>query len=466
MLHVGSVRTALFAWAYAKKYDGNFVLRIEDTDKKRETAGAAEQIMKSLNWLGLEWDEGPDIGGSYGPYMQSERLSIYKDFAHKLIAKGLAYADPYSERQLEAYRQEAKVKKQPFLFRNHRPTKHITWDGSMPLRFLVPDIKRYEWFDVVRGNLSAPEEALDDFVLIKTDGYPTYNFAHVIDDHLMEISHVMRGEEFLASMPKFLSLHDALGLKWPTFATLPSVLSISGGKKLSKREGAKSLLEYKSEGILPSALLNFLASLGWNDGTNREIYSPNEIVENITLERIQKSGARFDTAKLNWMNWQHFKLLSDGDKVKYVQQYSPATLILEKFTPRDTTSYFKNAANLAITKAGDVDSFLDQLAIFTKRPDFELSSRNLAQIDKELDGDTALKYVAQAKLVLEKANFSSPEIESVLRESMNLQKAQPRQFLNLIRWRVSGRKVSPNLFDMIALIGRDETIARLSLETS
>ncbi|HEX8994305.1 MAG TPA: glutamate--tRNA ligase family protein, partial [Candidatus Paceibacterota bacterium] len=189
-MHVGGVRTAIFAWLFARKHGGRFLLRIEDTDKEREVAGSIEHIIESLRWLGITWDEGPDVGGPYGPYLQSQRLDIYKKYARILIEKGYAYPDPYTEEEVAAFRAKAEEEKRPFLYRDHRPETFGTWDGTKPLRFKVPAIKRYAWVDLVRGELSAGEEALDDFILIKSDGYPTYNFAHIVDDKEMGVTHI------------------------------------------------------------------------------------------------------------------------------------------------------------------------------------------------------------------------------------------------------------------------------------
>ena len=245
-MHVGGVRTALYAYLWAKKNKGTFILRIEDTDKEREVEGSIAHIIESLKWLGIDWDQGPEIGGPHAPYLQSERLGIYKKYAEILINKGFAYPDPYTEEEVNQFRERAELAKKPFLFREHRPETFDVWDEKKPLRFKVPEIKSYKWNDLVYGDLSAGPEALDDFILIKSDGYPTYNFAHIVDDIEMGISHVMRGQEFISSVPKFLSLYEALGIEPPLFATLPPIMGSDGNKKLSKRDGAKDILEYKN----------------------------------------------------------------------------------------------------------------------------------------------------------------------------------------------------------------------------
>ncbi len=288
-------------------------MRIEDTDREREVEGSVEHIIESLKWLGLTWDEGVGVGGPHAPYKQSERLESYKKYARVLVDKGFAYPDPYTEEEVEVFRKQAEENKKPFLFRDFRPSEFDTWDGTQTLRFKVPEIKRYTWQDLVRGELTAGIEALDDFILLKGDGYPTYNFAHIIDDLEMGVTHIMRGEEFIASTPKFLSLYDALGTPQPHFATLPPILGPDGNKKLSKRDGAKDILDYKKEGYLPEAFINFLALLGWNPGGEQEVMSVQEIVEAFVLEKVQKGGARFDEVKLRWFNHEHLKKLPPAE---------------------------------------------------------------------------------------------------------------------------------------------------------
>lgn len=311
-MHIGGIRTALYAYLHARKHGGQFILRIEDTDKEREVEGAIGHIMESLRWLGIAWDESIDTDGPYAPYIQSERLSIYQDYARRLVDAGFAYPDPYTDEELDAFRAQAEVEKRPFLYRDHRPDTVEAWDGTKPLRFKTPVLKRYTWNDVAMGELSAGEEALDDFILIKSDGYPTYNFAHVVDDIEMKITHVMRGQEFIASTPKFLSLYEALGETPPIFVTMPPILGDTGTKKLSKRDGAKDVLEYRAEGYLPAAMVNFLALLGWHPSDDKEVFlSMFELIETFDISRIQRSGARFDEEKLRHISREHMRNLTD-----------------------------------------------------------------------------------------------------------------------------------------------------------
>ena len=320
-MHVGGMRTALFAWLIARQSNGKFILRIEDIDQKREVSGSVEHIYKCLRWLDLIPDEGPDdFGGEFGPYKQSERLDIYRKYAQKLIDAGRAYADPYTPEQLDAFREEAKAHKKPFLYRDYRPEDPPTWDGSQPLRFRS-EPKPYTWHDEVMGEMHAGPEVIDDFILVKSDGFPTYNFAHIVDDAEMEITHVIRGQEFLASTPKYLNLYDALDITWPIFASVPPIMNEQGNKKLSKRDGAKDILAYREEGYLPDAMLNFLASLGWNDGTEQEVFTRDELIEKFSLKRVQKSGARFDEKRLLWLNGAHIRNIPVDKLYEYVSPW-------------------------------------------------------------------------------------------------------------------------------------------------
>ncbi|OVE78609.1 glutamate--tRNA ligase, partial [bacterium G20] len=316
-LHVGGVRTALFAWLVAKQANGQFILRIEDTDRSRHVEESEQHIIDSLAWLGIDSDK--------KPVRQSERLNIYKQWAQKLIDSGRAYADVNTPEDLERLRQKAKEQKRPFLFRDHRPDAPLPWDGSQPLRF-KSEPKDYKWHDEVMGDLSAGPEAIDDFIIIKSDGFPTYNFAHIIDDYEMKISHVIRSQEFLPSVPKFLNLYEALEIEPPKLATLPYVMGPDGQKKLSKRDGAKDILDYKREGYLPEAIINFLATLGWNDGTEQEIFSVEELITKFDLSRVQRSGARFDEQRLLWMNGHYIRELPLDELTKKAEDFWPETV--------------------------------------------------------------------------------------------------------------------------------------------
>ena len=454
-MHIGGVRTALFSYLTAKKAGGEFILRIEDTDRARFVADAEAHIHESLDWLGLKIDEGPRAGGDYGPYRQSERLDLYLDYAKRLIESGKAYADPTTPEELAEWRQQAAAAKQPFHFNQHRPADPPQWQEGLPIRLKIDAEQSPEWSDLVRGQQAASRENIDDFVLIKADGYPTYNFAHIIDDHEMKITHVIRGDEFISSMPKFLLLYAALDFELPQFAHLPPIMAPEGNKKLSKRDGAPDLLQYRDRGFLPEAVANFLALMGWNDGTEQEIYRFDELIEKFELSRVQRSGARYDEARLEWINWQHTKALIETDFERLLEHLG------QDFDQNDQ-SYLHRAAKLASTKANNLELFKDQLAIFTTEPEFKLASADLAKIDKSLNQEVASRFVNAAIDSLEGLEaFEPPAIEAGLRSQMEALDAKPRAFLNLIRWVISGRAVSPGLFEMIELLGKERTLGRL-----
>jgi len=306
--HVGNIRTALFAWLFARHYGGSFIVRIEDTDVTRKVKGAVEAILDGLRWLGLDWDEGPEVGGNYGPYFQSQRLDIYRQFAECLVLQDDAYYCYCSPQRLAEMRSEQMKRKQPpgydrycrNLSEEERAKKEA--EGTTPVvRFKMPLEGQTKFSDIIRGEVVFENNTLDDFVLLKSDGYPTYHLANVIDDHLMEISHVLRAEEWLSSTPRHLLLYQALGFELPQFAHLPMLLGPDRAK-LSKRHGAVSIVEYRDQGYLPETMVNFLALLGWSLDDRTEILSRQELIENFSLERVSRTAAIFNHDKLNWMN--------------------------------------------------------------------------------------------------------------------------------------------------------------------
>lgn len=455
-MHVGGVRTALFAWLYARKHGGTFILRIEDTDKAREVAGSIEHIIESLHWLGIEWNEGPDIGGPHAPYLQSDRLAIYKKYALELLEKGYAYPDPFTEEEVEGWRKQAEAEKRPFLYREHRPsTLGTTWDGTVPLRFKVPEIKRYEWEDMTRGTLSAGEEALDDFILIKSDGYPTYNFAHVIDDLLMQVTHIVRGQEFISSTPKFLSLYDALGITAPAFATVPPILGEEGTKKLGKRDGAKDILEYREEGYLPEAMMNFLALLGWHPTeTHAEAahdrLSKDELIQSFDLARVQKGGARFDEEKLLHLNREWLRTLTDHD---YLARggFDTADLKVHKAIPllKDRAATFAEAHAML---AGELRCLFETPAI----------DRALLLQKEPGDTDGFTKTALSELSVIIETLPEEPGVDAVKEAIMPYADEKGRgPVLWPLRYALSGAERSPDPFTLVSILGKAESLTRI-----
>lgn len=461
-LHVGGVRTALFAWLVARQNGGQFILRIEDTDKQREVAGSIEHIQESLGWLGLEWDEGPGKEGAHGPYLQSQRLEIYQKWAQKLIDAGRAYADPYTPAEVQAFREQAQKAKQPFLYRNHRPENPPAWDGSTPLRF-KSDPQDYTWHDAVMGELHTGPEVIDDFILIKSDGYPTYNFAHIVDDAEMQISHVIRGQEFIASVPNYLNLYEALSLTPPIMATVPHILGPDGKKKLSKRDGAKDILEYRAQGYLPEAMCNFLATLGWNDGTEQEVFSVQELLEKFSLERVQRGGARFDEQRLVWLNGAHIRrlpleLLSHivGEKpgeatfwppeafaAPYDQQYRLAVLGLIQ----ERLKFFEEVPSLSLF-------FFKDLPV-----DMSLIDDN-KQL-KKFSHEELRKLLEQSRGALAEQEFSVENLTETLNKLLEQTGQKPGVLFSLIRIATTQAPASPALADTLAVLGKTVVLRRL-----
>lgn len=459
-LHVGGIRTALFAWLVARQSNGQFILRIEDTDQAREVKGSANHIQESLAWLGLDWDEGPSEDGSHGPYFQSQRLDIYKRWAEKLVHEGKAYADPYTAEEVQAFREAAKANKKPFLYREHRPENPPVWDGTQPLR-LKSDPKPYQWHDEVMGDLHAGPEVIDDFILMKSDGFPTYNFAHIVDDYEMQITHVIRGQEFLASVPKYLNLYEALGFPVPVFATMPHILGPDSSKKLSKRDGAKDILEYREEGYLPEAMRNFLASLGWNDGTEQEVFTTGELIQKFSLDRVQRSGARFDERRLVWLNGAHIRLLPLEEL---------AGIIGNK--PDMPTFWPNGAFNFDETyRLNVLEIVQERLKFFKELPELSMfffvePQVNMSLIDenkqlKKFSHDELRNMLETTKVDLEQSSFEAKDLTERLNQLLEATGQKPGVLFNLIRVATTWSPASPALADTLHVLGKDTSLKRI-----
>jgi glutamyl-tRNA synthetase len=445
-LHVGGIRTALFAWLVARQANGQFILRIEDTDKAREVQGAEQHIVDSLKTLGLVFDE--------GPVRQSERLDHYKQWAQKLIDGGRAYADPYSPDEVQKFREQAQAQKKPFLYRNHRPESPPNWDGTQPLRF-KSEPKAYTWHDAVMGDLSTGPEVIDDFVLIKSDGYPTYNFAHIVDDSEMEITHVIRGQEFLASVPSYLNLYEALGLQPPTLATMPHILGPDGNKKLSKRDGAKDVLDYVRDGFLPEALLSFIATLGWNDGTTQEVFTTQELIEKFSLERVQKSGARFDEQRLQWVNGHFIRSLDAETIYTRCQDYWPPEA-------KDASDDYKKQVLALVQERLKYLAELPGLTTFF----FKDLPVNMELIDnnkqlKKFSHEELKAFLQNTKACIETSDFSVESLTERLNTLLEETGQKPGVIFSLIRIATTQAPASPGLAETMAVLGKETSLRRI-----
>ena len=458
-IHIGNLRSAIYPYLLAKQNEeGSYILRIEDTDQARYVEGATELIEDTMKWIGLDWDEGPEKGGDHGPYFQTQRREIYIEWAKKLIAAGRAYADPTPTEQVAKYREEASKEKKAFLYRNYRPENTPEWEPGMPLRFKA-DPKDRDYHDEVFGDLHMGPETQDDIILIKADGLPTYNFAHIVDDATMGITHIFRGQEYLPSMGNYLALYEALGVETPKFVHLPHILAPSGNKKLGKRDGAKSAVDYRADGILPEAMLNFLACLGWNDGTEDEIYSKQDLIERFSLDRIQRAGARYDEQKLVWLNGQWIRrLFAEDPKALYARTKDFWPEIAEKVSDDEKFKVF----SIIYDRLKTLSDIKTMTGYFFEDPAIDMSM---------IESNKALKKLSEKEIVdilnlaatelAEHKEWSAEMLQAKLNELLEKSGQKPAVFFGLIRLSVSFAPFSPALHDTLSVLGREKTLARL-----
>ena len=467
-IHIGNVRSAIYPYLAAKQTNGKFILRIEDTDQARFVDGATELIEDTLKWLGLEWDEGPEVGGDHAPYFQSERKDIYQTWAKKLIEQGRAYADPTDSDTIQKYRDEDNAKKIPYLYRNHRPKEADLspaeilkiWHEGTPIRFKT-DPKPRAWHDEVMGDLHAGPEVQDDIILIKKDGLPTYNFAHIVDDFLMNVNMVARGVEYLSSTPNYLALYEAFEIDQPLLVSLPHILAPQGNKKLGKRDDAKSVTEYRKDGVLPEAMLNYLACLGWNDGTEQEIYTKEELIEKFSLDRIQNSGARYDEVKLLWMNGQWIRKLVDEQGIDV---FFPRT---ESFWPDSAKNfddaYKKRVLAIIYDRLKTLSDLKEMTGYFFEDPSFDIEQLLKNKFVKKLSEQEMTDLL---QLTIEKLQSLKDWNEESLKETLNNLLTEtgkkPAELFSLIRISISFAPFSPALDLTLDVLGKEATLARLN----
>ena len=462
--HVGNMHTAMFNWLVARHYGGTFILRIEDTDTTRKVEGAVEYIMEGLRWLGLDWDEGPDKGGDYGPYTQSERLELYQQAAERLVKQGDAYYCYCSPQRLDEMRKEQTARKRPPGYdRLCRPlTREQCLEneskGIKPVvRFKMPLEGQIIHNDVIYGNISFDLSTLDDFVLLKSDGYPTYHLANVVDDHAMKISHVIRGEEWISSVPRHLLLYKALGYEPPRYAHMPLFLGPDRAK-LSKRHGDVSILEFRDEGYLPEAMFNFMAIIGWSLDDKTEIMTRQQIVENFSLERIGKTGAIFDRKKLEWMNGVYIRTLSIDHFLEHSLPF------LEKGLPKELqpmdTNYLRQLLPLVQERAKTLAEVPELVSFFfieeTNYPIEDL-------ISKGMTSETTANALRISRERLVKIhNFDSEPLEAEFRPLAEELGLKTGQLFGALRTAVTGRTATPPLFQTMAVLGKERCLKRIN----
>ena len=462
--HVGNVRTAIFNWLFARHCGGSFVIRVEDTDQTRKVEGATEDLLEALRWLGLEWDEGPDVGGEYGPYYQSQRLDLYHRVTDQLLESGNAYRCYCSQERLAELRKEqSRRKKPPGYDRRCRDLSEgepleLERDGTESVvRFKMPLDGVTTVSDLVRGQVSFENRLIDDFVMLKSDGYPTYHLANVVDDRYMEISHVIRGEDWLPSVPRHLQLYEALGWEPPQFAHLPIILA-PDRSKLSKRHGAASILEYRQMGYLPEAMVNFLALLGWSLDDRTEIMPTQDLIRHFTIERVAKAGAVFNLEKLSWMNGYHIRQLSH-------EQLADALLdCWRRYPPSKIPDLPDKGSLLRIVPL--IQERLKTLADaaplipFFFQDEVEYDGADLVQ--KGMDAPVTRKALEAALAGLsELSSFEADALEGLLRPMAERLNLKAGQLFGALRVASTGLRVAPPLFQTMEILGKARTLASI-----
>ena len=456
--HVGNLRTALFNWLFARRYGGKFILRVEDTDQGRYMEGALEAILDSLRWLGLDWDEGPGVEGPYGPYFQSHRLELYQQAAQVLVEEGQAYRCYCSRERLEEVRRQRQRDKLPGGYDRHcRDLTSPEGDAQedVPVvRFAMPLSGETAVEDLIRGEVTWQNELLDDFVILKSDGYPTYHLANVVDDHAMEISHVMRAEEWLSSTPRHVQLYDALGYEPPLFAHLPMILGPDRAK-LSKRHGATSILEYKEEGYLPEAMVNFMALLGWSLDDKTDVMSRDVLVENFAMERIGKSGAVFDQEKLQWMNGHYIRELAYPELAERMLPFIQADIV-DGAVDRD---YLVRISPLVQERLKTLGESADRTSYFFQE---ELDFDPALLVEKGTDAEATVRTLEHAVELLGGLEvFEAAPLEDALRSAATHLGLSGRQIFGALRVATTGRQAAPPLFETMEVLGKQRCLARI-----
>ena len=478
-LHMGGVRTALYNYLFAKKHKGTFIIRIEDTDQTRFVKGAQEYILESLKWCGISPDEGPGIGGSYGPYIQSERKSSYRDFAEQLINKDKAYYAFDSAEELDQMRVEAKKMGMPNWQYNGVSRMNMKNSLTLPksdverlleegapyvIRMKMPRNEEVRFEDTIRGWVVVNTNNLDDKVLFKSDGMPTYHLANIVDDHAMKISHVIRGEEWLPSAPLHVLLYDAFDWERPIFAHLPLLLKPDGNGKLSKRDGdrlgfpvfpidwttqeGELYSGYREKGYYPDAFINMLAFLGWNPGTAQEIFSLEELVEAFTLERVSKAGAKFDPEKTKWFQQQYLRGKTDRSLAEIISELSSSDFPMEKL--ESVCSLMKERATFPIDIIRDGSYLLEAPNSYDEK-----------MISKKWKDNTN-EIMENWKVVLEQLeSFDASTIESRFKEFLSSNELGFGAVLLPFRILVTGVGSGPSMFDIAAYLGKDEVLSRI-----
>ena len=462
--HIGNVRTAVFGWLFARKHGGDYMIRVEDTDQARREEGAVESMLESLKWVGLDWDEGPDVGGPRAPYVQSRRLDLYHDAARRLIDSGRAYRCYCPPERLNQLRRAQQQRGDETIgYDRHcldlsdaRRRERENAGAPSVVRFRMPDHGKSTLDDIIFGHLEFENRLYDDFVALKSDGFPTYHLASVVDDYRMGITHVTRGKEWLSSVPRHVQLYSAFGWDMPEFAHMPMILA-PDKTKLSKRHGAASVMDYREMGVLPEALMNYLALLGWSLDGSSEIFTPGELTESFDLARVSRSDAVFDRNKLDWLNGQHIRLSDDRRLADALADFwrdsapgfdiSPDNGRVAQVVPlvRERLKTLQDAAPLVRFVFSD-----------------EIPARPQDIIQRRMDAQTTAAALEAARDGLaDLEDFTAQSIENLLRPMAKDLDIKVGQLLGSLRAAVTGQKVSPPIFESLEALGRETSLSRI-----
>lgn len=460
--HIGTARTALFNYLFAKKMGGSFILRIEDTDKERSDIKYTKDIIDSLLWLGLGWDEGPEVGGAYGPYIQSERLGIYKKYLDQLLDEGKAYKCFCTTEELDKERAAQQAKGLAPLYSGkcrNLSAEQISDNEKSGRPFVIrfkTESKQVIFQDIIKGKVSFESSLIGDFTIARTDGMPLFVFVVVIDDHLMRISHVFRGEEHLSNAAKHILIAESLNILPPQFGHFPLILN-PDRSKMSKRKNPVSVTnDYRDKGYLPEALVNFLSLLGWSPGNDREIFTLEELVEEFQIERVGKSPAIFDHTKLLWMNGYYIRQLPIGDLGFRVQSFISDKELLQK--TEEDPQYFLKVVSLLQDRLKVLSEIQELLPMFYVMPKYDAA---LLVLKKSTPERTALALKAALNTLEELKTFTLDELENVLRSAAESCDLKAGELLWSVRVALSGKDASPGAFELLEVLGKEESLKRL-----
>ncbi len=461
-LHVGGLRTALYNYLFAKNQNGKFILRIEDTDRTRLVENSTQGLIEILNWAGIKYDEGPVVGGEYGPYVQSERLDIYNNHIKILINSGHAYYAFDTPEEIEQMRKMLQAKglnpkydrrtmKNQLTLSEDEVQRRVSSGEPYVVRLLVPDDHKIIFTDIIRGEVIVDSSEIDDQVLLKSDGYPTYHLANVVDDYSMKITHVIRGEEWLPSTPKHILLYQALGWELPKFAHLPLLLN-KDRTKLSKRQGDVAVEDYRKKGYFKEAIVNFVALLGWNPSSDREIYDIQELIDSFKLEKVNKGGAVFDIEKLNWMNFQY---LMKKDTKELAIQFK--TILIDKGYPEFSNDYLEKVIKTHRERVTFLHQILDFCPYMFQKPekfDKEYFEKYWKDYSLEILKELQIKYSKMDDFVHD--NLHKVTLETASEKGLKL-----KDIIHPLRLVITGRSAGAGMFETMEILGKNECLTRI-----